>query len=83
MKIAPRSSGRSAGPCRAATVGRRVLVCNGRFESKGITGGEMGKGRKRPVPIYKMAKPRSGMGGIPGEMETGLVTAALRRKQSF
>src|SRR4051794_11174160 len=40
----------------------------------------MGKGRKHPVPIYKMAKPRSGMGGTPDEMGTGLVTTALRRR---
>jgi hypothetical protein len=43
----------------------------------------MGKGHEHPVPIYKMAKPRSGMGGTPGEIGTGLVTTAPRRKWSI
>src|ERR1700730_15652546 len=55
---------------RAAIVGRRGLICDGRFESEGITGRANHEGHRRPGrPTIGRAE--SGMAAASGETDTG------------
>src|SRR5205085_11035026 len=67
------------GPCRArAIVGRRGLICDGRFQSEGITGRANHEGHRRPGQTYnRSSRIRNGSRLRPNGY--GQVTTALRR----
>ena len=70
------------GPCRAAIVGRRGLICDGRFESEGITGRPNHEGHRRPGQTYnRSSRIRNGSRLRPNGY--GQVTTALRRSRTL
>ena len=82
QKIESRSSGRSAVLAARAVAGRRGLICDGHFESEGITGGANHEGHRRPGrPTIGRAE--SGMAVASGPNGDGQVATALRRSRSL
>ena len=80
LRLDPLADGRSLP--RAAIVGRRGLICDGRFESEGITGRANHEGYRRPGQTYnRSSRIRNGSRLRPNGY--GQVTTALRRSRTL
>ena len=82
LKIETRSTGRSAVLAARAIAARRGLICDGHFESEGITGRANHEGHRRPgQPTIGRAK--AGMAVASGPNRDGQVATALRRSRTL
>ena len=81
QKIETRSSG-SAVLAARVIAGRRSLICDGHFESEGITGRANHEGHRRPGRPT-LGRAESGMAVASGPNRDGQVATALRRSRTL